>query len=290
MITRFAPSPTGPLHLGHACSAILAHDMAKAAGGAFLLRIEDIDQARARPEWEALIYEDLRWLGLLWDEPVMRQSDRMAAYGVALDRLWRMDLLYPCDCTRRDIAQALTAPQEGVEPAIGPDGPVYPGTCRPATGSAPGHAPPVDRALRLDMARALQSDRAAPPFSFTETGAGPEGQTGLVAFTANDLIENVGDVVLARRDMGTSYHLSVVVDDAAQGITHVTRGRDLFETTQIHVLLQRLLGLPTPVYHHHRLIRDDDGRRLAKRDDARAIRTYREDGYTPRDIRRMIGL
>jgi glutamyl-Q tRNA(Asp) synthetase len=290
VITRFAPSPTGPLHLGHACSAILAHDMAKAAGGAFLLRIEDIDQARARPEWEALIYEDLRWLGLSWEEPVIRQSDRMDAYAAALDQLWRMGLLYPCDCTRRDITQALSAPQEGAEPAIGPDGPVYPGTCRPPPDRALRPTRPPDRALRLDMARALQSDHAAPPLGFTETGAGQEGQTGKVTFTADDLTRGVGDVVLARRDMGTSYHLSVVVDDAAQGITHVTRGQDLFEATQIHVLLQRLLGLPTPIYHHHRLIRDEDGKRLAKRDDARAIRTYREDGATPHDIRRMLGL
>ena len=290
MITRFAPSPTGPLHLGHAYSAILAHDMATAAGGAFLLRIEDIDRARARPEWEALIYEDLRWLGLAWETPVMRQSDRMEAYAAALDRIWRMGLLYPCDCTRRDIAQALSAPQEGAEPAIGPDGPVYPGTCRPAPNSAVRQARPTDRALRLDMARALLSDRAAPPLGFTETGAGPGGQTGSVTFTADDLTRGVGDVVLARRDMGTSYHLSVVVDDAAQGITHVTRGRDLFAATQIHVLLQRLLGLSTPVYHHHRLIRDAAGKRLAKRDDARAIRTYREDGATPHDIRRILGL
>ncbi|KPQ14051.1 MAG: glutamyl-Q tRNA(Asp) synthetase GluQ [Rhodobacteraceae bacterium HLUCCO18] len=290
MITRFAPSPTGPLHLGHAYSAILAHDMATAAGGAFLLRIEDIDRARARPEWEALIYEDLRWLGLAWETPVMRQSDRMEAYAAALDRIWRMGLLYPCDCTRRDIAQALSAPQEGAEPAIGPDGPVYPGTCRPAPNSAVRQARPTDRALRLDMARALLSDRAAPPLGFTETGAGPGGQTGSVTFTADDLTRGVGDVVLARRDMGTSYHLSVVVDDAAQGITHVTRGRDLFAATQIHVLLQRLLGLSTPIYHHHRLIRDAAGKRLAKRDDARAIRTYREDGATPHDIRRILGL
>jgi len=290
VITRFAPSPTGPLHLGHAYSAILAHDMATAAGGAFLLRIEDIDRARARPEWEALIYEDLRWLGLAWETPVMRQSDRMEAYAAALDRIWRMGLLYPCDCTRRDIAQALSAPQEGAEPAIGPDGPVYPGTCRPAPNSAVRQARPTDRALRLDMARALLSDRAAPPLGFTETGAGPGGQTGSVTFTADDLTRGVGDVVLARRDMGTSYHLSVVVDDAAQGITHVTRGRDLFAATQIHVLLQRLLGLSTPIYHHHRLIRDAAGKRLAKRDDARAIRTYREDGATPHDIRRILGL
>jgi glutamyl-Q tRNA(Asp) synthetase len=289
MITRFAPSPTGPLHLGHAYSAILAHDMARAAGGRFLLRIEDIDQTRARPEWETLIQEDLHWLGLTWEEPVMRQSGRMAAYADALDRLWAMGLLYPCDCSRRDIAQALSAPQEGAEPMIGPDGPVYPGTCRPAPGAArPAHRP-RDRALRLDMARAVAAPSTGQP-GFTETGAGPKGQSGRVDVIPDDATHGIGDVVLARRDIGTSYHLSVVVDDAAQGITHVTRGADLFEATPIHVILQRLLGLPTPIYHHHRLIRDDRGKRLAKRDDARAIRTYRDDGISPGDVRRLVGL
>jgi glutamyl-Q tRNA(Asp) synthetase len=303
MITRFAPSPTGPLHLGHAYSAILAHDMAHAAGGTFLLRIEDIDRSRARPEWEDLIYEDLRWLGLSWEEPVMRQSGRMAAYADALDRLWAMGLLYPCDCTRRDIAEALSAPQEGAEPMIGPDGPVYPGTCRgpiprthlprgpsppPRTGAAPGHGTRAarDRTYRIDSPEGGWHAFAG----FSETGAGPEGQTGLVEFTPEEAVTGIGDIVLARRDMGTSYHLSVVVDDAAQGVTHVTRGADLFEATKIHVILQRLLGLPTPIYHHHRLIRDEAGKRLAKRDDARAIRTYRADGASPGDIRRLVGL
>jgi glutamyl-Q tRNA(Asp) synthetase len=273
MITRFAPSPTGPLHLGHAYSAILAHDMAMAAGGTFLLRIEDIDRSRARPEWEDLIYEDLRWLGLSWEEPVMRQSGRMAAYSDALDRFWAMGLLYPCDCTRGDIAEALSAPQEGAEPMIGPDGPVYPGTCRGLMSHErtfpEAHPRPRERALRLDMALATARDRVftyridSPEggwhafAGFEETGAGPEGQTGLVEFTPEDAVTGIGDIVLARRDMGTSYHLSVVVDDAAQAITHVTRGADLFEATKIHVILQRLLGLPTPIYHHHRLIRDE---------------------------------
>jgi glutamyl-Q tRNA(Asp) synthetase len=281
MITRFAPSPTGPLHLGHAYSAILAHDMARAAGGRFLLRIEDIDQSRARPEWEELIHEDLRWLGLGWEEPVMRQSDRMEAYGAALDRLWDMGFLFPCTCTRRDIAHALSAPQDGGAPGIGPDGPVYPGTCR--TAPRPTRRP-RDMALRLDIAR------AATTAEFTETGAGPNGETGEIPITITDLTARVGDVVLARRDMGTSYHLSVVVDDAAQGITHVTRGQDLFEATKIHVILQKLLDLPTPTYHHHRLIRDETGKRLAKRDDARAIRSYRAEGLGPGDIRRLVGL
>jgi len=295
MITRFAPSPTGPLHLGHAYAAILAHEMAVGAGGTFHLRIEDIDQARARPKWEALIYDDLRWLGLSWQEPVMRQSDRQSAYDAALDQLWRSGLLFPCTCTRRDIAEALSAPQEGSDtidkPAIGPDGPVYPGTCRPDPDAPwpPTKSRPRDQVLRLDMARALKT-LAASPLAFTETGFGPDGETGRIKFTPEEATQTIGDIVLARRDMGTSYHLSVVVDDAAQGITHVTRGADLFEATKIHVILQGLLRLPTPTYHHHRLIRDDQGKRLAKRDDARAIRTYRQDGTSPEDLRRLIGL
>lgn len=278
--TRFAPSPTGPLHLGHAYSAILAHDMALAEGGEFLLRIEDIDQSRARPEWEALIYEDLRWLGLSWEEPVMRQSERTGAYGAALDCLWTDKLLYPCTCTRRDISEALAAPQEGAN-KLGPDGPIYPGTCRDKharTGQRP-----TDAVLRLDMAKAVLGTGKV---VFEETGQSRARHT----YRPDAIIGNTGDVVLARRDMGTSYHLSVVVDDAAQGITHVVRGQDLFEATKIHVLLQQILGLPTPVYHHHRLIRDDNGKRLAKRDDARAIRTYRDDGASAQDIRRMVGL
>ena len=288
MTTRFAPSPTGPLHLGHAYSAIVSHDVAMASGGKFLLRIEDIDRSRARAEWEDLIFEDLRWLGLSWEEPVMRQSKRMEAYGDALDQLWAAGLLFPCTCTRRDIAEALAAPQEGAEPAIGPDGPVYPGTCRPAPATATPTARPRDSVLRLDMAQA--TGKVTGPLTFTETGAGPNVETGLIEITRADAEKTIGDIVLARRDMGTSYHLSVVIDDAAQGITHVTRGADLYEATKIHVILQRLLNLPTPVYHHHRLIRDEEGKRLAKRDDARAIRTYREDGASPDYVRRLVGL
>ena len=284
VVTRFAPSPTGPLHLGHAYAAIVAHDMARAVGGRFLLRIEDIDQSRARLEWEAQIHDDLHWLGLTWDGPVMRQSDRLPAYRDALAVLWRRGLLYPCSCTRRDIQDASSAPQEGARP-IGPDGPVYPGTCRlvPDPGT-----PLPDAALRLNMARAVET--LASPLRFIETGAGPEGQNGLQAIEPEHLVQHVGDVVLARRDMGTSYHMAVVCDDAAQGVTHVTRGADLFEATQIHVLLQHLLGLPVPVYHHHRLIRDASGKRLAKRDDARAISTYRAEGLTPLQLRALIGL
>lgn len=278
-VTRFAPSPTGPLHLGHAYSAMLAYNMAQAKGGAFLLRIEDIDQSRCRPAWEEQIYDDLHWLGLDWPTPVMRQSDRMPIYSAALDRLWALGLLYPCTCTRRDIEAALSAPQEGAAPMIGPDGTVYPGTCR----SKPQGAR-TDGVLRLNMAAALN---LVDDLGFSETGplhAGP------VALARANYLERVGDFVIARRDMGTSYHLSVVLDDAAQGVTHVMRGEDLFEATAIHVLVQQLLGLPTPIYHHHALIRDEGGKRLAKRDDARALAKYRADGTTPKDIRMMVGL
>jgi len=283
LTTRFAPSPTGPLHLGHAYSALLAHDLAIAAGGKFLLRIEDIDQSRARPKWEAQIYEDLAWLGIDWPQPVMRQSDRMAAYHVALDDLWARGLVYACTCNRRDIAAATNAPQEGAEPVYGPDGLIYPGTCRDA-----GH-PKASGALRLDMRKALASLRNR-ALSFTENGHGPKAETGPITLSPDELTATVGDVVLARRDMGTSYHLSVVLDDAAQGITLVPRGADLFAATYIHVVLQALLDLPTPHYHHHRLIRDEGGKRLAKRDDARAIALYRKTGMTPEDIRSMVGL
>lgn len=269
-VTRFAPSPTGPLHLGHAFAALVAAER----GDRFLLRIEDIDTPRCKPEFETAIYEDLRWLGLRWETPVMRQSGRLAAYDAALAHLCSMGLTYHCTCTRGDIKAALSAPQEGA-PVIGPDGPVYPGTCR-----TKGHP---SGALRLNMAAAMAR---LSEIGFGETGT----HSGSPRYSAAQMVETIGDIVLARRDIGTSYHLAVVVDDAAQGITEVTRGEDLFEATAIHVVLQRLLGLPTPAYHHHRLIRDDQGKRLAKRDDARALARYRADGATPQDIRRMVGL
>ena len=207
--------------------------------------------------------------------------------------LWKSEDLFACTCNRRDVLEAASAPQGG-EPIFGPDGVVYPGTCR-SHRSDHGQRPiPQDAALRLDMSRASRPDsephvgRGA--FHFIEAGNGPKGESGVIEFTRDELIETIGDIVVARRDMGTSYHLSVVIDDAEQDITHVVRGQDLFEATKIHVVLQRLLGLKTPVYHHHKLIRDDTGKRLAKRDDARAIRKYREDGATPADIRRMVCL
>jgi len=276
-VTRFAPSPTGPLHLGHAFSALLAYGMAKAAGGQFLVRIEDTDTARCRPAWEAQIYDDLAWLGLRWPEPVLRQSEHLNRYDAALDRLTGRGLIYPCSCTRSDIRAAVSAPQEGVGKAQ-----TYPGTCRHRTmaSRAPGDA------LRLNMAAATATLSA--PLIYDDTGS---EQPGCHAIFPRSLIVNHGDIVLGRRDIGTaSYVLAAVIDDAAQGITRVVRGADLCEITDVQVLLQHLLGLPTPVYHHHRLIRDDHGKRLAKRDDARAIATYREQGATPADIRRLVGL
>lgn len=296
MITRFAPSPTGPLHLGHAFSAILAHDMARAAGGRFLLRFEDIDRQRSRRAWEDAALADLAWLGLRWDAAPLRQSTRLPAHRTALGRLWDMGLLYPCTCTRRDIAEALSAPQETSPPAdntatshapshasaTGPDGPLYPGTCR--------HRPRPARMpdgvhLRLDMAAALDH-LGNPVLHFTETGP---LHPGTVSVTPARYRDEVGDIVLARRDFGTSYHLAVTLDDAAQGITHVVRGADLFMATRVHLLLQVILALPVPIYHHHRLIRDEQGRRLAKRDAARALSRFRDEGATPQDIRRMLG-
>ena len=271
--------------------------MAHAENGEFLLRIEDIDQSRARPEWEAQIYDDLKWLGLWWPDPVMRQSDRQAAYNAALDDLWARGLLYVCTCSRADIKAALSAPQEGV-PTHGPDGLIYPGTCRWTQKYWEDNPRPKDVVLRLDMAGACRQagfehrlngeDAWQWCAGFTETDQAGGSQE--VEFTPDEMEQNIGDIVLARRDMGTSYHLSVILDDAAQGITHVVRGEDLFEATKIHVVLQRLLGLPTPVYHHHRLIRDENGKRLAKRDDARAISLYRNEGASPEDIRSKVGL
>ncbi len=273
-VTRFAPSPTGPLHLGHAFSALTAWDRATARGGVFRLRIEDIDRARCRPEWEAAIRDDLAWLGLSWPEPVVRQSQRGAAYAAALRRLGDLGLTYPCRCTRADIRAALAAPQEGAGATR-----AYPGTCR---GRSPDAAGPAD-AIRLNLDAALAI--ALPP-AFDESGPEHAGRhtPDPAALAAG------GDPVLARPGLGVAYHLAVVVDDAAEGITEVVRGADLFEATALHVLLQALLGLPVPAYHHHRLVRDAEGRRLAKRDDARALARFRAEGATPDDIRAMVGL
>ncbi len=275
--TRFAPSPTGPLHLGHAYSALLAQEMAQAAGGTCQLRIEDTDTSRARPEWEAQIYDDLTWLGFRWAKPVLRQSEHLERYNADLMELAAKGVIYPCSCTRGDIRAALSAPQEGVKaPAV------YPGTCRHRTMDTrqPGDA------LRLNMARALEV--IGDEIRFEETGAEHRGHH---CITSGSLLSNTGDAVLGRKEIETvSYVLAAVIDDARQSITHVIRGADLFETTPLQVVLQKLLYLPTPIYHHHRLIRDEAGKRLAKRDDARAIAKYRADGTTPDDLRKQLGL
>jgi len=254
--TRFAPSPTGRLHLGHAWSALLAHDRARNAGGRFLLRIEDIDSGRCRPEFVESIFEELRWLGLKWDDEVLFQSTRGAAYAAALDRLREADLLYVCTCTRAEIAAS--APQ-------GPQGAVYPGNCR-TLNRAPGSA--VPHCWRLDMGRAVAM---AGPLEWEDEIAR--------AIVANPSAQ--GDVVIARKDAAASYHLAVTVDDAFQGVTHVVRGRDLFEATHIHRLLQALLGLGTPMYRHHPLMIDADGERLAKRRDSATIAALRASGRDP---------
>jgi glutamyl-Q tRNA(Asp) synthetase len=276
IVTRFAPSPTGRLHLGHAYSALYAWRLAKEAGGRFLLRIEDIDTARCRPEFEAGILEDLAWLGLSWEEPVWRQSQRMAVYAAALGRLEARDLLYPCFCTRKDIQREIA--DAGHAPH-GPDGPVYPGTCRRlgVAERAARMAAGTPYALRLKMDAAMA---AAGPLAFTDRGA------GRVAVDARPF----GDVVLARKETPASYHLAVTVDDAAQGVTLVSRGRDLLPATHVHRVLQALLGLPEPAYAHHRLLADAAGRRLAKRDRAETIEALRAAGQTPEAVRRRAGI
>ena len=283
--TRFAPSPTGPLHLGHAYSAIIAHDFAKANGGEFIVRIEDLDQSRVRKKWDSQIFEDLEWLGLSWARPIMRQSERAEAYSNALDTLYYSRVIYPCYCTRRDISESIAAPQGGSQILRGPDGIIYPGTCRHKTRTK---TRPKDQALRLDVASAMITNDLN-ELKFIEILA--PGHTETININKNfNLIDIIGDIVIMRRDMAPAYHLAVVIDDMEQNITHVVRGEDLRPSTSIHVVLQRLLGLTTPFYVHHPLINDENGKRLAKRDDAKSISTFRSQGASPLDIRHMIGL
>ncbi|KKC25263.1 tRNA glutamyl-Q(34) synthetase GluQRS [Sphingomonas sp. SRS2] len=264
VISRFAPSPTGRLHLGHAASALRAHDFVRARGGRFLLRIEDIDPVRCRPEHVAGIIEDLRWLGIGWDEEPVFQSHRLPLYAAALDRLSAAGLAYPCFCTRARIAAEIAASAAAPH---GPDGPLYPGTCRALTGAeraariAAGEA----HAWRLDVAKAAA---VAGPLHWRDATAGEIAATP----------EIHGDIVLARKDAPTSYHLAVTVDDAAQAISDVVRGEDLFAATHVHRLLQALLGLPTPAYHHHALLTDANGERLAKRAGSPTLASMRDDG------------
>jgi glutamyl-Q tRNA(Asp) synthetase len=267
VVSRFAPSPTGRLHLGHAKSCLLAHDHARERGGAFLLRIEDIDPGRTREEFVEGIIEDLAWLGLGWDGEMVRQSERLPLYAAALERLKSAGLVYPCFCTRAAIAAEIAASASAPH---GPDGPIYPGTCRRLTEAERSERLGEPHAWRLDVAKA---DEAAGPLYWkdcdTEVQAEPE------AF---------GDVVLARKDAPVSYHLAVTVDDAAQGVTDVVRGRDLYAATDVHRLLQALLGLPTPLYRHHPLLTDADGRRLAKRHGAPTLASLREAGADPAEL------
>ena len=276
IVTRFAPSPTGRLHLGHVYSALFARHAAREAGGRFLLRIEDIDPARCRPEFEAGIFEDLAWLGLAWEMPVRRQSDHLGDYRAALERLDREGLTYPCFCSRKEIqaeiARAVSAPQ-------GPEGPLYPGTCRVL--------PPDERkarvaegrayALRLDIGAAIARTG---PLTWQDLDRG-------VILAAPELL---GDVVLGRRDAPASYHLAVSLDDHLQGVSLVTRGEDLLAATHIHRLLQALLDLATPAYRHHRLLTNDKGERLAKRDGAMTLQALRQAGHTPAQIRALAGI
>ena len=280
--TRFAPSPTGPLHLGHAYSAITAHDFAHAKDGQFLLRIEDIDQSRAKTVWVAQILDDLDWLGLTWHGPVLRQSERLASYSEAVQTLNAAGLLYYCTCTRQDITQALSAPQEGISTHSGPDGLVYPGTCRPY-GKTKNQ---VEGALRLNMAAALNGRSSVRFMELISLQSLPKINISNTKY----IIDKIGDIVISKRNLEAAYHLAVVLDDAAQGITHVVRGADLKSATPIHAVLQKRRGLTTPIYMHHPLIRDENGKRLAKRDDAKAISKFRSEGATPAGIRTMIGL
>jgi glutamyl-Q tRNA(Asp) synthetase len=280
IVTRFAPSPTGYVHIGHAFAAITAHDAAK--GGRFLVRIEDIDQTRCRPEFERAIFEDLAWLGLDWEKPVLRQSERFDAYRAALATLEARHLLYPCFCSRAEIAAEIARASEAPH---GPEGPIYPGNCR--------HLSNDERkarivsgapyALRLDVAKAAGR---MPELKFAERGYGPNGEQGIII--VDPLL--FGDIVLARKEVPASYHLSVVVDDAFQGVTLVTRGNDLFAAAHIQRLLQALLDLPQPNYAHHKLILDAQGKKFSKRDSSVTLRDLRASGETLESIRTRLGL
>ncbi len=275
IVTRFAPSPTGRLHLGHAHSALLGHRRAREAGGRFLLRIEDIDGTRCRPEFVDVIGEDLAWLGLDWDGEIRRQSRHMADYRGGLDRLQAAGLLYPCFCTRAEIKAEIE--RSGAAPH-GPDGPLYPGTCRGLGDEERQVRSAAGRpyALRLDMAKACAD-------------AGPLIWHDLRLGEREARPERFGDVVLGRKETPASYHLAVTLDDAVQGVTLVTRGEDLLASTDVHRLLQALFGLPTPAYEHHSLILDAAGKRLAKRDGAPTLAALRDQGRAPGEVRAMAG-
>jgi glutamyl-Q tRNA(Asp) synthetase len=281
-VTRFAPSPTGYLHLGHAFSALTALEAARAAGGRFLLRIEDIDATRVRPEFEAAIYEDLAWLGLDWETPVRRQSEHLADYAAALDRLIGLGVMYRCFKTRREVMEAIQSAPHGPGEA---GGDIYFGQALPPGEEAARLAAEEPFAWRISMARCrdlLGADWDR--LFFIEEGSGPGGETGEIRARP----ELLGDAVLARKDVATSYHLACTHDDALQGVTHVIRGRDLFESTHLHRLLQALLGLAPPRYRHHRLVEDGTGTRLAKRTGSPSLRETRASGASPDTVRRSL--
>jgi glutamyl-Q tRNA(Asp) synthetase len=285
-VFRFAPSPNGYLHLGHALSAMLNYDMARAAGGRLLLRMEDIDAARCRPHYADAICEDLRWLGLVWEEPVRRQSAHFDDYRTGLARLEVLGLIYPGFESRSEIARLVARREQEAPWPHDPDGaPLYPGLARLLSAEERSALLQSGKpyALRLDMAAAVT---LAGALTFVETGGGPHGELGIV--TA--MPQLWGDVVLARKEAPTTYHLSVVIDDAWQGVTHVVRGRDLFHATGMHRLLQALLRLPAPVYHHHRLVLDEKREKLSKSTQSTSLRALRAAGAIPADIRRMVGL
>ncbi|SDU41442.1 tRNA glutamyl-Q(34) synthetase GluQRS [Stappia sp. ES.058] len=289
-VYRFAPSPNGHLHLGHALSALMNFDAARASGGRFLLRIEDIDTTRCTPELEEAIHEDLAWLGLSWETPVRRQSAHFADYRAALETLEKQGLVYPGYLTRREIRDAVVVAEarDGRPWPRDPDGgPLYPGDAAVLSAGeiSARKAVAAPHALRLDMKTAIA--RLAAPLTWQELDH-PEASSKAGTIRADPA--HWGDVVLARKDTPTSYHLSVVVDDAVQGVSHVVRGRDLYQATAVHRLLQMLLGLPEPRYHHHRLIEDGEGRKLSKSQDDTALSALREEGASPRDIRRRVGL
>jgi glutamyl-Q tRNA(Asp) synthetase len=285
-VFRFAPSPSGYLHLGHAYSALLNFDLAGQTGGRFLLRIEDIDTTRCKPEFETAIYEDLAWLGIAWETPVRRQSEHLAVYRKTLDTLSAQGLIYPSFESRAEIAKLVGQREANAPWPRDPDGaPLYPGAAKLL--SPPECARLLEsgapHALRLDIAAACGR---AGDLSWIEHGEGPNRETGAVA--ARPVAW--GDVILARKETPTSYHLAVVIDDALQGVTEVVRGQDLFWSTSVHRLLQQLLGLPRPAYRHHRLVLDGAGRKLSKSTEATGLRELRAGGATPADIRRLVGL
>ncbi|MGY8704712.1 tRNA glutamyl-Q(34) synthetase GluQRS [Bradyrhizobium sp. 18BD] len=285
-VFRFAPSPNGFLHLGHAYSALLNFDCAREAGGRLLLRIEDIDATRCRPDYEAAIYEDLAWLGIAWEMPVRRQSEHLAEYRAALDKLSALGLVYPAFESRAEIAKLVAAREADAPWPRDPDGaPIYPGHAKslPADERARLIDSGAPYALRLDMAAARQHVAG---LTWGELGEGPDGERGIVAARP----EAWGDVILARKETPTSYHLSVVVDDALQGVSEVVRGQDLFHASSVHRLLQTLLGLPEPAYRHHPLIRDEAGRKLSKSSGSTGLRELRSAGTSPAGIRRLVGL